>query len=117
MRLLALDDHVDVGPRDPGVGLPRHVEAPAGVPSVRSAPSSAPRSTPRSSAAATNMSPAIPPMGSSARRAAIPGSYSRATRPATKAAPKPLSTFTTVTFGAQELSMVKRGASPPSEAP
>ena len=121
-----------------------------GTPRERSASSRRLRSTPRSSAAARNMSPAMPPMGfedeqrlhgtapcswlpracrgvttsavvMAARPEPVEGRaervYSRAMSPATNAAPKPLSMFTTVTLGAHELSIVRSGAMPASDAP
>ena len=45
------------------------------------------------------------------------GAALRATRAANTPAPKPLSMLTTVTPGAQELSIPSRAAIPPNEAP
>ena len=89
-----------------------------GTSSPASARSSRSRGTPRSSAAARNMSPAMPPMGSRYRISGMSRGFTPSrSSPATNPAPKPLSTFTTVTFGAQEFSIARSAERPPIDAP
>ena len=82
----------------------------------------------RGRAATTQVRSGVPPGSESGRHAMtftcsalhpdeLRDRYSRAMSPATKPAPNPLSTFTTVTFGAQEFSIASSAERPPIDAP
>ena len=76
--------------------------------------------TPAPISAPSSMSPLAPAEASIQtlmRRLAARRAVRRAIRAAATPAPYPLSMLTTVTPGAQELSMPSRAASPPKEAP
>ena len=113
-----VDAHVARGER-PAPHLETH-EA-VGHAEAREIRASARRERPASSSAPRNMLPAMPEKGSrwSTRAPACRAraGFSAVDERRDEAAPKPLSMFTTPTFGAQLVSIPSSAAKPPNEAP